>query len=93
MSAEELKGAQDLFIQRLKKDASGKYIVTMSYPDIFGTLRNVSVSETRKKVNFAFMNKASQKNLSLLKRAVELRQDIAERLGYKTWADYKTSQI
>ncbi len=92
LSAEELKGAQDSFIQRLKKDASGKYIVTMSYPDIFGTLQNVSVSETRKKVNFAFMNKASQKNLPLLKRAVELRQDIAERLGYKTWADYKTSQ-
>jgi len=88
---EELKGAPDDFIGRLNKDANGKYIVTMAYPDFFAVVENVSVSATRKKLTTAFLNKGTPDNIPLLKRAIALRQEAASLLGYNTWADYKTA--
>jgi thimet oligopeptidase len=56
----------------------------------FLVLDNAVSEEARKKMYDARDNRAREKNLPLLKNIIEVRTEIAEKLGYKTWADYKT---
>jgi thimet oligopeptidase len=45
--------------------------------------------ETRKKVSIARNSLARETNIPVLTKLVALRADIAQRLGYATWADYQ----
>jgi thimet oligopeptidase len=51
---------------------------------------NATREETRRKMQVAHDNLARDKNVSLLNRMLALRNEIALRLGYKSWADYRT---
>src|SRR6185436_10764131 len=51
---------------------------------------NCSVEETRRRVTDAEYRLAKEINLPLLDKIVALRTEIARRLGYKSWDDYKT---
>lgn len=51
---------------------------------------NCSVEETRRRVTAAEYALAQEINLPLLNRIVGLRAEIARRLGYASWNDYKT---
>ena len=53
-------------------------------------MQNASREETRKKLKIARYSLAKEENAELLQKVVLLRDDIARRLGYATWADYKT---
>ena len=90
-SEAELAGAEADFLARLKKDSSGKYIVTTKGPDYLAVMENVTVAESRKKMSIVYLSRAAEKNVPLLKKILKLRQQMAELLGYKTWADYRTS--
>src|SRR6185436_14729197 len=46
--------------------------------------------ETRKKLLIEHDNLARNENLPLLEKILPLRDEIAKKLGYKTWADYQT---
>lgn len=50
---------------------------------------NCSVEETRKRVTIAEYSLARDINIPLLNKVVALRADIARRLGYASWDDYK----
>ncbi len=50
---------------------------------------NADQPETRKRVNIARSRLALEKNIPVLAKLVALRAEIAERLGYKSWADYR----
>lgn len=86
-SKEELKGATETFLNRLKKTEDGRYIVTTKSTDYLQVAENVESSETRKKMLFAYQNRAAEKNTKLLEDAILLRQKIASVLGKKTWAE------
>ena len=90
MSAEELDGMPQSYIGRLKKAASGKYIVTTKYPDYFPFQENAKSAEARRKLEVAFMNRGARDNIKLLDEAVGLRDEAARLLGYATHADYVT---
>jgi thimet oligopeptidase len=51
---------------------------------------NARREETRKKFLMEHDNLARAENIPLLKRILPLRDDIAKKLGYQTWADYET---
>jgi thimet oligopeptidase len=51
---------------------------------------NAVQEETRKKFYLARENRARDKNIALLRRALELRSALAHELGYASWADYRT---
>ncbi|MEZ0393214.1 MAG: M3 family metallopeptidase [Pseudobdellovibrionaceae bacterium] len=91
LTAEELKGAPADFLNRLQKTDDGKLIVTTKSTDYLAVMQNVSVAETRKKVMLAYLNRGGETNTKLLEEAVVLRSQIAQALGYKTWADYRTA--
>ena len=50
---------------------------------------NARLEGTRRKLSVAEANLARQANVPLLQRIVELRDRVARKLGYATWADYQ----
>jgi thimet oligopeptidase len=53
-------------------------------------LENADNPETRRQVYLARNRLAREKNIPVLAKLVALRADIAQRLGYANWADYRT---
>ncbi|MBC7742388.1 MAG: Zn-dependent oligopeptidase [Bdellovibrionaceae bacterium] len=90
-TADELNGATVDFLARLKKSDDGKYIVTTKSTDYSDLMQNVSVANTRKQMMLAYLNRGGPANVKLLEEAVALRGQIAQALGFKNWAAYRTS--
>lgn len=86
---EELAGVNPDFIKSLKTTSVGKVIVTTKGPHYERIMDYAENGETRRKMLFAYENRAAEKNIPLLEEAVRLRKQIAEIMGYKTWADYR----
>jgi thimet oligopeptidase len=89
-TSEELEGVSADFIKDLKKNPDGKVIVTTKQPDYVEIMDNATKSETRKKMLFAYENRAAGANSKLLEEAILLRQKLAALLGHKNWVDYRT---
>ena len=70
-----------------------KYKVNASLDIIGDILTNCLVEETRKKVweFFSLRGKSPYKNQDLLQKIVKYRQEKAEELGYRTFAEWKLS--
>jgi thimet oligopeptidase len=90
-SEAQLAGATSDFLARLKKNESGQYIVTTKSTDYIDLMQNVSVSETRRQMQLAYLNNGGVSNSKLLEEAVVLRGQIAKILGFANWADYRTA--
>lgn len=91
-TAEELKGAKEDFLARLKKDDKNNYIITTKHPDYVHVMENVSVAETRKRMLYAYLNRQADVNTILLQKTIGLRAQIGKMLGYPTFADYALQQ-
>jgi thimet oligopeptidase len=92
LSAEELQGVTPDFLSRLKKNPeTGKYIITTKVTDYEQVMENAKSGEARKKMALAYNNRQGIENTKLLEEAILVREQIAARLGYKTWADYQLS--
>ncbi len=61
--------------------------VTFLYNGVMQTAKN---EETRKRLNVARSNLARDKNVQLLNSILATRNEIALRLGYKSWDDFQT---
>lgn len=90
-TAEELAGVPASFLESPGvKQADGKYRVMANITwHAVAIAENADNPETRRKVNVARGQLAREKNVPLMKQIVELRADIAHRLGYANWADYQ----
>jgi len=53
-------------------------------------MENAKREDTRKRLLVEHDNLARAENIPLLEKILPLRDDIARKLGYKTWADYQT---
>lgn len=89
-TADQLKGAPESFLSRLKKDPEGRYIVTTKRTDFNQVMDNVSVPETRKLMLQKYNQRGGQINISLLEQAIEMRQKLASLMNFRSWADYQT---
>lgn len=88
-SPEELEGATQDFLASLKKcPETGKYRVSMKYPDLFGVLRNVHSERVRQLMDTTNGRKCEQ-NRALLAEAVKLRCECAALLGYPDHASFR----
>ena len=85
----ELVGLPDAFLDQVKT-AKDQYTlqanVTFHYLNI---LRSAKSEQTRIRFSAERLKLASDKNVPLLKKIIQLRALIANKLGYKTWADYR----
>jgi thimet oligopeptidase len=85
----ELEGLPKSFIESLNKSPNGNLIVPVKGPHTTRILDNAVQSKTRKKMLFAYENRASEKNTKLYQQALEIRKKIASLMGYKNWADFR----
>ena len=88
-TAADLDGVSADYLNSLKKNAEGFYVVTTKETDYVRVMESAKKSETRKKMLLAYTNRAADQNVKLLEDAIQTRQQIAKLMGYKTWADYR----
>jgi len=84
----ELKGLSEDFKARLKRSASGNYLVTMDAPDYLPFMDTAESGDARRRLEHMFNNRCVPANVELLEKAIALRRKIAKLLGYPTFADY-----
>ena len=87
VTREQLKGLGEDYIQKLQKNADGKYVVTLDYPDVVPFMKSAEDEEARKELEYKYNRRGGEKNVELLEKSLTLRRDAAHLLGYKTYAD------
>ncbi len=93
VTREELTGLDDLFIQSLKKNDDGLYIVGTDYPTFTKVMEQCSVSNTRKKLYKQYSNNGYPANQEILTKLIERRDELADLLGYPSYAAYDTENM
>jgi len=88
LTLDELDGMTESYIKALEKTPEGKYRVTLAYPHYVPFLDNAKNAEARKKLEFLYGQKGGTKNRDLLEKAIHLRHELAQMLGFKTHADF-----
>ncbi len=86
VSKTDLVGMDTDFIDALKKNDNGNYIVDVNMPNYFAILADCSVENTRKRMYREFRNRAYPKNVAILKKIIAKRDELAKLLGYKSYA-------
>ena len=90
-SVSELDGLPQDYIDRHKPGANGKIQITTNYPDLLPVLKFAKNDALRKRLYEAYQTRAYPKNLDVLKQMMQTRYEIAQLLGYKSWADYNAA--
>jgi thimet oligopeptidase len=86
----ELEGVPDDFLKQVKT-GDDEYTVMANITWHYLTiLDNAKREDTRKKFLIAQCNLAREENIPLLQKILVLRDGIAHKLGYKSFADYDT---
>lgn len=83
---EELAGLPDDFIEHLEKNEDGSYKLKMDYPTLFAVMDECEVEDTRKRMQKASQNRAYPINDELLKEIKQTRHELAQALGYASYA-------
>ncbi|MDR1123941.1 MAG: Zn-dependent oligopeptidase [Elusimicrobiota bacterium] len=87
VSGAQLKGLPPDYTEKLKRDADGKYIITLDYPDYTPFMLNAEDEEARKELEFKFSRRGGPENIKLLEENLYLRGQAARLLGYKNHAE------
>ena len=85
----ELEGAPESFLAQIKTGADEYTVMANITWHYISVMDNAKREETRRKLLVEHDNLARAANLPLLEKILPLRDDIARKLGYKTWADYR----
>jgi len=86
----ELEGVPESFLEQVKT-GNDEFTVMANVTWHYITVEdNARREDTRKKLLVEHDNLARKENLPLLEKILPLRDTIAKKLGYKTWADYQT---
>jgi len=88
VTKEELAGLPESYIQGLGRDAEGRYLVTLKYPDYQPFMKNAVNAGRRKELALKFLKRGGELNMELLEQILKLRMENAKLLGYPTHADY-----
>ncbi|MBP6576316.1 MAG: M3 family metallopeptidase [Chryseobacterium sp.] len=93
---EELKGIPEAILEQYEEDAKEKglegYVITLQYPSYLPAITYAENRELRKELALANGKKSFDggkfDNQNLIKEIVKLRQEKAELLGYKNYANF-----
>jgi thimet oligopeptidase len=90
-SVAELDGLPQDFIDVHKPGADGKITLTIDYPDAIPVLTYARNEDLRKRMYFAYNTRAYPQNMAVIDKMAAKRYELANLIGYKTWADYATA--
>jgi thimet oligopeptidase len=87
----ELAGLPEDYIARHKPDAEGKVTITTDYPDFLPVEKFAKSDDLRRRLAIAFASRAYPANKLVLMDMITTRTEIANTLGFPTWADYNAA--
>jgi thimet oligopeptidase len=93
----QIAGAADLdglpadYIANHKPGPDGKITLNINYPDYVPVMTYAKNEEVRRRLYMEFQNRAHPKNLEVLDRLIAQRHELANLLGFPTYADYITA--
>ncbi|SMQ51125.1 unnamed protein product [Zymoseptoria tritici ST99CH_1A5] len=87
-AAEELEGVPATILSELDKDSSGKYQLDASNIDDILAISNNAVNETTRYTMFIAADNTAPGNVYVLEEMTQLRFQVAQALGYASWAEY-----
>jgi thimet oligopeptidase len=90
-NASELEGLPQDYIDRHKPGADGKIYITTNYPDALPALKFSKSDDLRHRLFEAFQTRAYPVNKDVLQNMMKTRYQIAQLLGYASWADYNAA--
>jgi thimet oligopeptidase len=85
----ELEGVPESFLAQIKTGDDAYTVMANITWQYISAMDNAKREETRKRLLVEHDNLARAENIPLLQKILPLRDDIAHKLGYKTWADYQ----
>ena len=85
----EIDGLQEDY-KNARRQEDGKYKIDLSYPSYIPFMKFSNSESARKKLYTLYNNRAAAKNPEVLIKVLILRQQMAELLGFKTYAEYRT---
>ena len=86
----ELEGVPEDLLGQIKTGGDEYTVMANVTVQYVRVMENAKREETRKRLLTEHDNLARKENIPLLEKILPLRDDIAKKLGYKTWADYQT---
>jgi thimet oligopeptidase len=87
---EAMKGLSDDFIAGLRREGE-LYVLAVDYPTYYEVMENCSVESTRAALWHEFVNRAYPENEEELAQIIALRDELAQLVGYKSFAQYDIS--
>jgi thimet oligopeptidase len=91
LDASELAGLPQDYIDGHKPDKDGVIHITTDYPDFIPAMNFAVNDGLRRRLYLAFNTRAYPENHAVLMRMLQTRHEIADLLGYKSWADYNAA--
>lgn len=89
VSRDELDGLPESFIDGLQR-TDGGYQVSLDYPEFQPFLAQARSAPRRRELHEKSLRKGGQENVVRVERAIAVRAEIADALGYPSWAAYVT---
>ncbi|MGD1019296.1 MAG: M3 family metallopeptidase [Verrucomicrobiia bacterium] len=86
----ELDGVPEDFLKQIKTGDDEYTVMANITWHYITVMDNATREDTRKRLYIEQSNLAKEENVPLLEKILVLRDDIARKLGYQTWADYQT---
>ncbi|HTC42586.1 MAG TPA: M3 family metallopeptidase, partial [Candidatus Acidoferrales bacterium] len=83
----ELNGLPDDYINLHKPAANGDITLTSDSPDVIPVLKFAKNADLRRRMFLAYNDRAYPQNIKVLAEVLEKREELANILGYKHWAD------
>lgn len=87
LTKDELAGLNEDFMNSLASN-DGRYTLYCDYPTSSHVMSNCNIEQTRQKYHQAFKDRAYPQNIHILNQLINTRDDLANLLGYKSYAEY-----
>ncbi len=84
----ELKGLPQSYIDALKQNEKGNYLLGFEYPEYRPFMELADNDAARKRYQIAYTRRGGERNLVLLKQAMDLRYELAQLFGKSSYAEW-----
>ena len=88
----ELKGLPAAYVAALKKDDQGRYLIGLDYTQYVPFMENAETADARRRVQFAYTQLGTARNLDILSELGKLRYELASLHGSPNFAHFVTKR-
>lgn len=82
----EMRGLPDSYMAGLKKNEKGNYLLGFDYPEYQPFMELAESDEARKRYQMAYTRRGTEQNLQFMKKAIDLRYEMAQLFDKESYA-------